>query len=91
MSLDWVGSGMDSLLKDKALIGGYSKSIFDINAFKEAIFLNQKGIQTIDFLDLDENFEINNSNSRFFSYYRIISSRTIYLETRFGKRNCEYE
>jgi hypothetical protein len=43
------GSGMDSLLKDKALIGGYSKSIFDINAFKEAIFLNQKGIQTIDF------------------------------------------
>ena len=66
MSLDGVGSGMDSLLKDKAVIGGYSKSIFDIDAFKEAVFLNQKGIQTIDFLDLDENFEINNSNSRFF-------------------------
>ncbi|AUX85698.1 ATP-binding protein [Acinetobacter sp. ACNIH2] len=57
---------MDSLLKEKVVIDEYSKSIFDINAFKDAVFLNKKEIKQIDSLSADENFEINNMNSRFF-------------------------
>lgn len=57
---------MDSLLKEKVVIDEYSKSIFDIHAFKDAVFLNKKENKQIDSLSTDENFEINNMNSRFF-------------------------
>ena len=57
---------MDLLCKNKVVTDIDSKSIFDIHAFKDAIFLSKKEIKQIDSLSADENFEINNMNSRFF-------------------------
>lgn len=57
---------MDSLLKKKVVIDEDSKSIFAIDAFKEAISFDKKEIEPVDFLNFDESFEIDNNNSRFF-------------------------
>ena len=57
---------MNSLCKDEVVVNEYLKSILDIHAFKEAVFVNQKEIRQIDLLSSGENFEVDNTNSRFF-------------------------
>ncbi|MHA3116587.1 DUF87 domain-containing protein [Acinetobacter sp. ANC 4635] len=69
---------MDLVLDKKMVINEYSKSKFDIQAFKEAVFLNQNE-RLIEFLNLDENFEIDNSNSRFFRITELSAQESFLL------------